>query len=395
MKKIKILLFLGVIFMMTGCYNYRELNQLAITSAIGIDKKGDEYEVSIQVMNTQKQGSDSNSSGDQPKFITYKEKGKTIQQAVRNIVLEAPRRLYANHISLLIINEDVAKEGIYDILDLLFRDSESRKQFNVIISRNSKSYDVLEILTPLETLNAKNINDSLIADSQFLGVSETITFEQLLASYLNEKNDVVLPSVEVIGDIKQGESTENIQSASPSTKVILSGYSIFKGDKLIGYLSNQDSINLGFIRNKIENTIVNYKCDDKNYMAVEVVNSKTEVDASNNKPEITIKVAGQANINEMNCKMDLTKNKTISELNDKINKQIEKQIKSTIEKINREYNADVYGFEDLFYKKSPKYYKQLKKEYKEDFLSNINIKVESDINLFSKGNLLKVIERGK
>ena len=347
MKKIKILLFLGVIFMMTGCYNYRELNQLAITSAIGIDKKGDEYEVSIQVMNTQKQGSDSNSSGDQPKFITYKEKGKTIQQAFRNIVLEAPRRLYANHISLLIINEDVAKEGIYDILDLLFRDSESRKQFNVIISRNSKSYDVLEILTPLETLNAKNINDSLIADSQFLGVSETITFEQLLASYLNEKNDIVLPSVEVIGDIKQGESTENIQSASPSTKVILSGYSIFKGDKLIGYLSNQDSINLGFIRNKIENTIVNYKCDDKNYM------------------------------------------------NDKIDKQIEKQIKSTIEKINREYNADVYGFEDLFYKKNPKYYKQLKKEYKEDFLSNINIKVESDINLFSKGNLLKVIERGK
>ena len=253
----------------------------------------------------------------------------------------------------------------------------------------------MEILTPLETLNAKNINDSLIADSQFLGVSETITFEQLLASYLNEKNDIVLPSVEVIGDIKQGESTENIQSASPSTKVILSGYSIFKGDKLIGYLSNQDSINLGFIRNKIENTIVNYKCDDKNYMAVEVVNSKTEVDASNNKPEITIKVTGQANINEMNCKMDLTKNKTISELNDKIDKQIEKQIKSTIEKINREYNADVYGFEDLFYKKNPKYYKQLKKEYKEDFLSNINIKVESDINLFSKGNLLKVIERGK
>lgn len=395
MKKIKVLLFLSIIFMMTGCYNYRELNQLAITSAIGIDKKGDEYEVSIQVMNTQKQGSDSNSSGDQPKFITYKEKGKTLQQAFRNIILESPRRLYANHINLLIISEDVAKEGIYDVLDLLFRDSESRKQFSVLISRNSKSYDVLEILTPLETLNAKNITDSLTSDNQFLGVSEVITFEQLLASYLNEKNDVVLPSIKISGDIKEGESSENIQKSSPNTKVILSGYSIFKGDKLKGYLSNQDSINLGFIRNKIENTIINYKCDSNNYMALEVVNSKTKVAASKSKPEITINIAGQANINEMNCKMDLTQNETISYLQKQINKQVEKQIISTIDKINNKYNADVYGFEDLFYKNNPKYYKQLKKKYKDDLLGHIKISVKADINLFSKGNLLKVISRGK
>lgn len=395
MKKIRILLFLGIIFMITGCYNYRELNQLAITSAIGIDKKGDEYEVSIQVMNTQKQGSDSNSSGDQPKFITYKEKGKTLQQAFRNIVLEAPRRLYANHINLLIISEEVAKEGIYDVLDLFFRDSESRKQFSVIVSRNSKSNDVLEILTPLETLNAKNITDSLIADNQFLGVSEVITFEQLMASYLNEKTDIILPSIEIVGDVKEGESSENIQRSSPTTKVILSGYGVFKDDKLEGYLSNQESINLSFVRNKIENTIVNYKCDSHNYMAIEVVNSKTEVSASDNKPEVKIKISGNANINEMNCKLDLTNNKTISDISKKINKQIERQIMSTIQKINSDYNADVYGFEDLFYKKNPKYYKQLKSKYQDDFLSHIEVKVEAHINLFSKGNLLKVISRGK
>lgn len=395
MKKIKILLFLGLIFMMTGCYNYRELNQLAITSAIGIDKKGDDYEVSIQVMNTQKQGSDNNSSGNQPKFITYKMKGKTLQEAFRNIVLESPRRLYANHINLMIISEDVAKEGIYDVLDLFFRDSELRKQFSVLISRNAKSYDVLEILTPLETLNAKNITDSLIADNQFLGVSEVITFEQLMNSYLNQRIDLAIPTVEIVGDLKEGESTENLEESSPKTKAVLGGYSIFKDDKLIGYLSNKESINLSFVRNKIENTIINYKCDNKNYMAIEVVNSKTEVAAKKNKPEITIKVSGQANINEINCQVDLTKDKTISDLEKAINNEIEKQISSTIKKINKEYNADVYGFEDLFYKKNPKYYKKLKNKYGDQFLNNIDIKVKSDINLFAKGNLLKVIKRGK
>lgn len=395
MNKIKLLIVIGLIFALTGCYNYRELNQLAITSAIGIDKKGDEYQVSIQVMNTQKQGSDGTSTGDQPKFVTYKETGETLQSAFRNIVLESSRRLYANHISLLVISEDVAKEGLSDVLDLLFRDTESRKQFLVLISKNSSSSDVLEILTPLETLNAKNITDSIIADSQFLGVSEEVTYEQLMDSYLNSKKEIVLPTIEVIGSVEEGEKTESLQDSAPKTKVLLRGYSIFKSDKLIGYLSNKDSINLGFVRNKIENTIIDYKCSDGNYMAIELVNSKTEISAKKNKLEVTINIKSQGNINEINCDLDITKDKTIATLEKKINKKIENDIKKTIEKINTEYNSDVYGFEDLFYKNNPKFYKKMKSKYKDEFLNNINIKVETDINLFAKGNILKVIDNEK
>lgn len=395
MKKIKLLIVLGLIFTLTGCYNYRELNQLAITSAIGIDKKGDEYQVSIQVMNTQKQGNDGTSTGDQPKFITYKEKGKTLQSAFRNIVLESPRRLYANHISLLVISEEVAKEGLSDVLDLLFRDTESRKQFVVLISKNSTSSDVLEVLTPLETLNAKNITDSVTADSKFLGVSEKVTYEQLMDSYLNSKKEIVLPTIEVIGNVEEGEQTESLQESAPKTKVLLKGYSIFKSDKLIGYLSNEDSINLGFIRNKIQNTIVDYKCSKKNYMAVELVNTKTDVSAKKDKLEVTIKVKAQGNINEINCNLDITKDKTIKKLEKDINNKIKNDIEETINKTNKEYNSDVYGFEDLFYKTNPKLYKKLKKKYGDEFLNNIKIKVESDVNLFAKGNILKVIDNEK
>ena len=392
MKKIKLLIISVLIFTLTGCYNYRELNQLAITSAIGIDKHDDEYQVSIQVMNTQKQGNDGTSTGDQPKFITYKEKGKTLQSAFRNIVLESPRRLYANHISLLVISEEVAKEGLSDVLDLLFRDTESRKQFIVLVSKNSTSSDVLEVLTPLETLNAKNITDSVIADSQFLGVSEEVTYEQLMDSYLNSKKEIVLPTIEVIGSVEEGEKSDSLQNSDPKTKVLLEGYSIFKSDKLVGYLSNEDSINLGFVRNKIENTIVDYKCSKDNYMAIELVNTKTEVEPKKNKLEVTIKVKAQGNINEINCDFDITKDKTISELEKKINNKIEKDIKQTIKEINEEYNSDVYGFEDLFYKNNPNFYKKMKDKYEDNFITNVKVKVESDINLFAKGNILKVID---
>ena len=118
MKKIKILLVTIIIFISTGCSNYRELTKLAITSAIGINKTEDGYELIIQVINTQKTGSDANASSDTPKFIVYKKKGRTIQEALRNIILESPRRLYVNHMALLVISEEVAKDDMDNIIDL-------------------------------------------------------------------------------------------------------------------------------------------------------------------------------------------------------------------------------------------------------------------------------------
>lgn len=92
------IIFILLIFLFTGCYNYRELNNLAITSAVGIDKKDGKYYVTTQVINTQKMGSDSTSTGSQSKFVLYETSGDTLQEAFRQIVLESPKRIYANHL---------------------------------------------------------------------------------------------------------------------------------------------------------------------------------------------------------------------------------------------------------------------------------------------------------
>ena len=50
MKKIILISFL---FLLTGCYDYKEINDLAIISAIGIDYKDDEYVITLEVLNDQ------------------------------------------------------------------------------------------------------------------------------------------------------------------------------------------------------------------------------------------------------------------------------------------------------------------------------------------------------
>lgn len=388
MKKIKILITICVLFCLTGCYNYREINQLAITSAIGISKSDDGYELAIQVINTQKQGSDGSTSGDYPKFIVYKTKGKTIQEAVRNIIMESPKRLYVNHLSLLIISEEIAKEGIDEIIDIFARDSEFRKQFMVLVGKVEDTDDIIGILTNLETLNAKNIKDSLSTDSKYLGASAVVSFEDLLATYLDDKIDLLLPSVIVEGNTKKGDENSNLEESEAKATIKLDDLAIFKDNKLVGYLDKQDSINVSTIQNEITNTIYTYKCDDGEYISIEIIDSKSDIKPNTNE-EIEINIKQRANLNEVHCKIDLGKQSDLDKLQDDMEKEIEKNMLKTINKLIYDFDSDIIGFKSIIYKDKPQYYKTLVKKYDNDLLKNINFKINIDLKLYAKGNILK------
>lgn len=394
MKKIKLILLILPIFLISGCSNYRELNDIAIVSALGIDKSENGYKMVVQVMNTKKEGQDTNSSGQQPKFTTYKTEGNTIQKMLRDTVLESPRRLYMSHMQLLIISEDLAKESINDILDWFARDSESRKQFYVLISRNDQTEEILNTLTAIETLNSKKIVNNVNTDNRFLGVAEDTTFENILSIYLNDKQEMLLPSIKTIGPTNEGEENSNIEQSSPDTKILLAPMAVFKNDKLVGYLTEEESIAMSFIKNKIDTTIIEYKCNNEDYIASEIINSKTklEVSSKGKNPELTIKINGSANINEINCHYNLEDHQVINKVENMLNKKVEKMIKKSIKDINKKYNSDIYGFEDIFYKDDPKYYQKIKNHWSNGSYSDLNIKVISNIKLLEKGTILKVID---
>lgn len=393
MKKIKFLLILLPIFLLTGCYNYHELNQLAITSAIGIDKTEDGYRATIQVMNTQKSGSDTNSAIDQPKFITYSYEDKTMQEAFRKIIMDSSKRIYANHIQVLVIGSELAEEGIFDILDMFFRNSESRKQFVVVIAKDCEAEEVLNIITPLETLNSKNIRDGLTVDSRYLGIGEVITYEDMIGTYLDSNKEITLPTVEIKGSEEEGEQIDNIEGSDPDARLIAGPMAVFKDDKMLGYLSEEESISLGFVRDRISNTVLSYECGDDKYAVAEIIDTKTEVGFEINPLKAKINIVGNLNINEITCDLDLENPKVIDEIEKNLEDELKTQVSNSINSIIEEYNTDVFGFRDNLYKSYPKYYKDIKDGWYDEVFSDLDIEVEVKFEFIQKGNALKVIER--
>lgn len=387
MKKIIFCLF--TLLICSGCYNYKELNTLAITSAIGIDKSEDGYKVTAQVVNTQKSGTDNNSSSD-PKVIIYEHTSETIQEALRYIILECPKRLYPNHLQILLIDEEVAKDGITNILDLFFRKSEIQKSFYVLIAKDNSANEILKTLTPLDAIVSSNIQKSLETDSTFLGITELVTFDSLMDSYLNPNKEISLPSITLKGNTKGSDKIENIEQSDSSTKVVLSNMAVFKDDKMLGYLNQKQSIALSFIKNKINSTLVSYKCDG-GYVVVETTKSKTSVEIDN-EGTFKISVKGDATINEVSCDIDLESDKEIEKMNKKVNNEVKKNIEDTIEFVKDNYNSDIFNFLDIAYKEKNPLYKRVNKNYYDGEFKKLKVDVDVNIKVIEKGNILRVVK---
>ena len=120
----KMIFIIPIIFLLTGCYNYREINELAIVSGVSIRKVDDEIELTTEVINPKKE--QDASSGEEPEFIIYTSRAKSVQEAIRKMIKESPRKMYGAHIEILVIDEGIAREYLMDILDFFARDPEIR-----------------------------------------------------------------------------------------------------------------------------------------------------------------------------------------------------------------------------------------------------------------------------
>ena len=87
---------------------------------------------------------------------------------------------------------------------------------------------------------------------------------------------------------------------------------IFKDDKLLGYLSEDESISYNIIKNKADSILITYECEKNKYMTIEATDIKSKINTKNKEINITSKMTG--NISENMCSIKLDNEKNIKKL---------------------------------------------------------------------------------
>ena len=382
----KIILLLIPILLLTGCHNYRELNELAIATAVEVDKIDDKFHLLVQVANPKNQNDAS--SANQPQFVTYEATGNTIQETFRNIVNESSRKIYGMHIQLLVITEDIAKEDLVSMLDFFFRNVEIRKEFYVVVDTSKSDDNLLKVLTPVTNLSSKSILDSLETNNKFMGVSNLVTFNDLMDTYLDENKELVLPTIYMKGSYEEGKNEEILKETDSETKLFLGNMAIFKDEKLLGYLNKEESITVNLLKNELQDALITHECGKNKYTTEEITLDKTDIKIDLKKLKVTIDINGAGYIAEYGCDGDLTKEKTIKKINNELNNYIETMVKGSIKNINSTYNSDIYNFRDMIYKQDYKFYNKIKNNYYDEVFNKLSYQVKSNITLQGKGNIV-------
>lgn len=383
MKRIKFLILL--LPLLSGCYNYRELNDLGITTAVSIDYKDNNFYVIAEVINPIKQ-QDASSSNNSP-FVNYNSSSSSLQDAFRKVVLESPRQLYAAQLEIIVLSEEVVNNHLEEVLEYFARDPEARTEIKIIVAKTEDSTKAITLQTLLTSLSSSNIIKSLDLQSKVLGMDYPVTLNELLNMYIDPYLEVVLPSMTLYGNYEIGDEKENITTSSPKAIVKIDGSTITKDNKILGYLDLEESKILNLINGKLKETIIKMNYYD-GYIIFEPNRIKVsrELDIKNN--IIKINISGYSKTKEIQSNINAKDPKEIEKLNKALNMELEKKITDTFNSIREKYDTDVFGFQELYYRTNYKYFKENCTNWYEDIYPKIKLEVKANVRLYEKGSTL-------
>ena len=385
--KSKLIILLLLCTLLSGCGNYRELNQIAIITGIGIDKKDDKYEVSVLIANAQKSETSSKEGESQP--TVYSGTGKSLVEATKVVERKTPKQLYLGHINVVLISEEIAEDGFLKVADWLLRNPESRKKFYLILAKDSSAKDVLEIVSPLESFPSQNIATLMGANSKTQSITNSVTYSDFIKAILTEGEEGILPSIKIMGKENKGDSKDNLDQTNPNTYLELEAIAIFKDDKFMGYTTNNESQAINILKNTVKQSVftINYDNGEAN-ITTKNISSNIKIKDTD---KFNITINGEARLAEINSEINLNDKKVIKDLENKLNKKIENQITKVIKTMQEKYKSDIFGFGNLVYQNYPKSFKDIEDKWNDVYFPKIKVNVKSNVQLISTGSIENTI----
>lgn len=367
---------------LSGCSNYKELNELSIVLGMGLDYLPDKdtYEVTYQVVNPSENAAKGTGSGASP-VINFKTTGKTISEAARKHTKIFSRKNIYSHIQLIVIGENLAKkESLNFIFDIFERDAGVRVNIPVLIARDTDIKTTMDILSTIDKIPARTLVGKVRNASELSGEYGEVKIYNVIEDLTNFGSEPAISGISVRGNKKTGSSKENLETMD-KTYITLNGIAVFRKGKLIGWLDGKKTKSLQIIHNQLKQTNLRIHCDEKRYNSVMVnrLISNSKVDIKNNQAEITIRANAYAYISELLCNKDISKREVIKEYEKKAARELEKEIKGGIIAVQK-MKSDVFGFGEILRRSHPGKWKEHKHEWNELFSqANVTVHVKMDI----------------
>ena len=204
-----------------GCWDKKELNQLALVQMMAIDYDAGNYQVTLQLIlpSAEKE----TVTGDNLWAMTGE--GASVGDAIQKISLAAPRELYLDHLDLVLLGEGLLEQNIEQGLDYLLKENVLRRRTSLLAVQGNAGA-LLSNSAELAKMDIFYIDNLLKDQSRRIYHSDAMINTYYLSVYNGIQDTFVIPRILLDGD----KDVQNMR---------LEGAALIQGGKLAAWADRE------------------------------------------------------------------------------------------------------------------------------------------------------------
>lgn len=367
MKRLLIIYILLITLPLTGCKtiynNYKEIEQLLVVQTMGLDIQGGGIVLSL--------ASAAGSSGAKPRRLSAAgESITTAMERIHNYSYE--EQLFLSHVGQLVIGEDAAEAGIDNFLGYISRTPAMRLDMPMFIIKGGSALEAV-----MQVGDGKR------------GISEVLEMVEVSSSRRGDSGiytaaDVLRDSMRwgsaLICALECSDSSETAETQAQEEAQLTAaaqGFAVIREGKLCRYLTREQAIAVGFLRNEAGISDVQVTDSHGDLVVLELDGGGSRIkpvwSAPGELKALDVQVHVQASVIEISGGGELGNAEYTDHLTAQLEALISEYIKDTLQ-ASKDLKADFLGLASSVERSNGEYFSMLSQNFP-DLLPELELRV--------------------
>ncbi|MEW6173635.1 MAG: Ger(x)C family spore germination protein [Bacillota bacterium] len=384
-----VLLILAVLA--AGCWDLREVEDLGFAVATAVDTVPlGEVRLLVQVINPRalgggpRGGVTAGASIPAKPYRNYETVGRTVFDAMRELSLNVPKKLYFAQNREILFTEKMAQKGLGEIIDFFDRSVQIRKLAYVLVVKG-KMEEVMEPPGALAASPALRI-EGIMRHQHMANHYPMVSLGDFLGFLAAGGQEAYCPVIRL-----EKNPTQTLRPHEPAPlapepylQIKIAGTALFRKDKLVGFLNEHETRGLLWTQGKVQGGHLDIPCPSgKGKVSLEILRSKARMKpeiAGDGRLRVTVKIREEANLVETGCPLDVGKVEVIKQLETLQARVIEREVTDAVRRA-QEYKSDAFGFGAAFHRRYPRQWREMRDAWAEEFFPEAEVKVVADTKI--------------
>lgn len=364
-------IFLLICLVLTGCWDMREIERRLFVGGVGIDvsDKANQYEFSfsIPIVREIVGSPGGGGGGGGPAVALESSISESITEATRDMALRFNRDLFFEHMRIIVIGEDAARQGLRQVINPFIRQTYFNRRSRIAIAEGSAK-KILEVEPWVEKIGAEYLQ-TIYAKVEFTGEFVDGDFGDFIDQIHAFSGNALVSKI-----------------APREEEVYIGGAAVIKDYKLVGWLSEEETQGVNFMLGEMRGgsiVVDDPKTTDKATFSILRAQRKIYLVSTEPTFHFNVKIEVEGDITEVTEGRRI-EDYEIQQIQILVAEKIKEQVNKGVSKLQKDYRVDLVRLNDYLYKYHHRIWDEYKDEWEEAF-ETAQISVDVDVQVQNFG----------